>query len=393
MLSIANEELIAAAKEARALPVFSDEVMDFLADVSKRAIRVGRSYPAITSFGYWCRPAALKSYLTRYLDDPFRIGRGLAFHVAPSNVPVNFAFSLASGLLAGNANIVRVPSKDFDEVVILSNIIDAALAEHPDMAPYVNLVRYDRNGPETGLISSRCDARVIWGGNETVSAIRKNPIPPRAVEVTFADRQSIAVIDVQAYLDVEDKPAFANSFYNDTYLSDQNACTSPRLIVWVGDEDAAKDVQRLFWDCLSDAVLVHGYETAPVYAVGKLAAFYKSAAHRRQRLEKGKAESPIMRVMLDELDANLLQDCYHSGFFFEYVAKEVDEVLLLLDNPSIQTVSYVGESVRNQLAALVTMNGIAGVDRIVPVGSTMDFDLTWDGTDLIRALSRVVSMA
>lgn len=40
-------------------------------------------------------------------------GRGVAFHIAPSNVAVNFAFSLAAGLLTGNANIVRLSSKPF----------------------------------------------------------------------------------------------------------------------------------------------------------------------------------------------------------------------------------------------------------------------------------------
>ena len=29
-----------------------------------------------------------------------------------------------------------------------------------------------------------------------------------------------------------------------------------------------------------------------------------------------------------------------------------------------------------------------GVDRIVPIGRTMDFSLMWDGYDLIRSMSR-----
>ena len=36
-------------------------------------------------------------------------------------------------------------------------------------------------------------------------------------------------------------------------------------------------------------------------------------------------------------------------------------------------------------------SGIKGIDRIVPVGQTMDFDLIWDGYDLSRDLTRVVT--
>ena len=43
------------------------------------------------------------------------------------------------------------------------------------------------------------------------------------------------------------------------------------------------------------------------------------------------------------------------------------------------------------LCAGALENGLTGVDRIVPVGHTMDFALTWDGYDLIQTLSRKIS--
>ena len=45
-----------------------------------------------------------------------KIARGIVFHVTPSNVPMNFAYSYIAGLLSGNNNIVRVPSKQFKQV-------------------------------------------------------------------------------------------------------------------------------------------------------------------------------------------------------------------------------------------------------------------------------------
>ena len=32
-------------------------------------------------------------------DESLRLGRGIIFHIAPSNVPINFAYSLVAGLL------------------------------------------------------------------------------------------------------------------------------------------------------------------------------------------------------------------------------------------------------------------------------------------------------
>ena len=44
----------------------------------------------------------------------------------------------------------------------------------------------------------------------------------------------------------------------------------------------------------------------------------------------------------------------------------------------------------SKVAASLVPHAPRGVDRIVPVGRTLDFALVWDGHDLIRELSRVV---
>ena len=56
-----------------------------------------------------------------------------------------------------------------------------------------------------------------------------------------------------------------------------------------------------------------------------------------------------------------------------------------------QTLSYIGVD-KEMLGRFVVENGLRGIDRIAPVGHTMDFALTWDGHDLIRSLSRRISV-
>ena len=54
------------------------------------------------------------------------------------------------------------------------------------------------------------------------------------------------------------------------------------------------------------------------------------------------------------------------------------------------TLGYLGLE-PEALRRFVRENALWGVDRIAPVGHTMDFALTWDGYDLIRTLSRRIS--
>ena len=37
-------------------------------------------------------------------------------------------------------------------------------------------------------------------------------------------------------------------------------------------------------------------------------------------------------------------------------------------------------------------NGVRGVDRIVPLGKTMELEFFWDGLDMIDAMSRYVDL-
>jgi len=262
---------------ATPLKPFDDAVLDFFNSLSKRLVSV-REYSDVATFGFWCRRASLLKEKENYssLDLGTRLGRGIIFHSTPSNVPVNFAYSFAAGLLAGNANIVRLPGKDFEQVTIITGAVKELMSgEHSDLAPYACFVKYPPDKTLHDFYSSVCDVRVIWGGDNTIAELRESPLKPKATELTFADRYSIAVIDALEYNLSEDKKKIAQDFYNDTYFSDQNACTSPRIVFWLGNENDINDAKELFWQNVG-ALANEKYDLAPVQAVGKLAAFYKT---------------------------------------------------------------------------------------------------------------------
>ncbi|MCR4691495.1 MAG: hypothetical protein K5739_09135 [Lachnospiraceae bacterium] len=373
-------------QDIRPLRPFDDKVVDFLNSLSGILMK-NRDYPDVATFGFWCRKAALLKEKQKYDDIRDRLGKGIVFHSTPSNVPVNFAFSFASGLLAGNANIVRLPGKPFEQVDIISNAVAGLLSdEYKEMEPYICFVKFPPSKEITDFFSALCSVRVIWGGDMTVAELRKSDIPARTTEITFADRHSAAVIDADAYLEAERKDLVVQNFYNDTYYSDQNACTAPRIIFWRGKkkEEAKAD----FWNRVHELV-ANKYTLAPVQAVGKLNALYNVAAQKEVRLAESE-DMLITRICVDRLDKDLMDYKYNSGFYFEKDIEDLKEIANICDK-RCQTITYYGVAEEEFRAFLEEVRPI-GIDRIVPMGKSMDFTLIWDGYDLIRQMSRRVTI-
>jgi len=97
---------------------------------------------------------------------------------------------------------------------------------------------------------------LILGGEKTIKNIRKLPISDRAVEVVFADRYSLCVINADKLRSCDGitLARLLSGFYNDTYLMDQNACSSPHLIIWLGERAYLEDSIKKFWSELYEFI-------------------------------------------------------------------------------------------------------------------------------------------
>lgn len=383
---VGSPETVSGMHSVRPLRPFDDDVIAFLNDLSGE-LRKNRDHPDVATFGFWCRKAALLQEKAKYDDVSERLGKGIVFHSTPSNVPVNFAFSFAAGLLAGNANIVRLPAKPFEQADIISGAVRELIGtEHKNMAPYIVFVKFPPVKDIADVFSALCNVRVIWGGDMTVAELRKSEIPARTTEITFADRHSAAVINADAYLASERKETIIRDFYNDTYFTDQNACTSPRIVFWKGEKKA--EAKEDFWKRVHE--LVSGkYSLSAVQSVGKLSAMYSAAARKKVRVEKSR-DMLITRLNVGELDKDLMDYKYNSGFFFEKDIESLADIVNVCDI-RCQTLTYYGID-RAEFEDFIENVRPSGIDRIVPIGRSMDFALTWDGYDLIRQMSRRVTV-
>lgn len=396
---VGNEEKLIQMMEATVMQPFDESIIDFLNVLSAtiRSNKETRLYPDVMTFAFWIRKASMTAYAQKYkpLDENIHVGRGISFHIAPSNVPVNYAYSLVAGLVTGNACIVRVPSKDFPQVNIINAAIRTVL-EMPGMeecAKRIILVRYERNSKINDLFSKLADVRIIWGGDRTIEEIRKSPLMPRSTEITFADRYSIAVIDSNKVINQneEELRKLAEAFYNDTFLTDQNACTSPRLVAWTGSNQ--EKAQAVFWRALHN-IVAGKYELAPVVSVNKLTSAYMLAALEAEGQEyhpviNNLGDNYIYRIGVSNPDGRLMEYKDNSGYFFEYNCSDIRELLDVCNNTHCQTIGYYGD--KEAIMPLVTA-GIKGIDRVVPIGSTMDFDFIWDGYNLCERLTRTISI-
>lgn len=149
-----------------------------------------------------------------------------------------------------------------------------------------------------------------------------------------------------------------------------------------------KKPRKFFWQSIHELVK-NKYQIKPVQVVGKLNALFKVAADHDVHLMQ-QEDQLITRVKLENLFENLMDYKYNSGFFFEYDAIELADVLPLCDI-KCQTLTYLGLSTTVIKEFFLNCRPL-GVDRAVPMGKSMDFTLVWDGYDLIRELSRKFSV-
>lgn len=372
---------------------FSEETVIFLNMLSVSLLHDPevKAFPDVVTFAFFCRKGNILKLKDMYTSSTeLRMGRGVVFHIAPSNVPVSFAYSWAAGLLAGNLNVVKVPSKLFPQVDLIVRHLRKlqGVNASKEMTSRMVFVRYDRTSEATAFISAHCDVRVIWGGDASIAAIRKNEIPPRAFDVCFADRYSLAVLRASAVLELNDKrlAQLAEAFYNDTYLFDQNACSAPHLIVWLGSDIG--QAKKRFWEAVYRIVAAK-YVLQPVISVNKLVTFYRQAV--AMDIKHGDTlDNLVVRAELKSLPYDIEKFRCEGGYFSECTISSLDDFAQII-NTKYQTLAYFGFSVE-ELQKFIKSNRLKGLDRLVPIGRAADFSLTWDGWDLVKTLSRVVSI-
>jgi hypothetical protein len=190
------------------------------------------------------------------------------------------------------------------------------------------------------------------------------------------------------YCNESNPEAVANGFYNDTFLFDQNACTALHLIVWMGDVGSISKSKTVFWDTLYRLVKNKYREIQDVVAIDKLTALYNEAVQLPNIKKIPSKDNLLWRIELATLSENIDEFRSLCGYFTEYTMQSLTELKKII-NRKYQTLAYYGFPA-DFFTDFIRKLCPSGIDRIVPVGHTMDFSVTWDGFDLIETLSRKI---
>ncbi|MFJ7838519.1 acyl-CoA reductase [Lysinibacillus sphaericus] len=376
------DEALIALQTSNVLPLFDDEVLEFANYLSKQWLQL-RNQPEIVALGYWLRKTNIKQMQIQFKQEnagSISVARGTVFHIAPSNVDTIFVYSWLLSLFAGNRNIIRVSGKSQDNVLVTTIIEALNTGKFNSIAKQTILCTYNYDEGATEKISDLCHTRVIWGGDSTIKAIRQVPLAPLANELVFPDRFSVALLNSEAMDDVE---AIAKNFYNDAFWFDQMACSSPRLIFWLGNNMIAIEQ---FWDSLDHKIKVEQYEFQSALQVAKLSTALQYATNETTDCVSVSPE--FTRIQITELDNEQREQHCGAGLFLECRVQSMEEVAAKLTDKD-QTLSYYGISKEN-LNMLVNSISNRAIDRIVPLGQALNFSSVWDGQQFLTSFTRKV---
>ena len=381
------EELAAGLAAAPGFAPFAPELLDVCHALSRELFADPRAkrHPELVPLASFLRRASVAALAAEFAasadGDVVRVPRGLAFHVPPSSVDTMFVYSLAVSLLVGNRNVVRLSQRRTETTEVLIDALNAVAAEHPAVARTLAVVSYGHELEPSAVLSSVADVRVIWGGDRTIETIRALPLAPHATELLFGDRFSLAALAADTPED-----DLARRLFTDAYWFDQRGCSSPRLVVAVGEPEAAWTALDRLFDELAQEVEQRGYALELGAAMAKRVYAYGALADRPVRAYR----EPSNELTVIELETLGGFDRTHpgAGLFYAAVAGSLEELAdLVVRKDQTMTVSgFDGEQVAGFVRAV---NG-RGVDRIVPFGEALTFGRYWDGYDLLAELTRRV---
>lgn len=376
--------------QAELLKPFDGAVLAFLEQLSKRLLHHPKkqNYPELTALGFWLRNSQLNS-LKRSLftmENVLRKSLGTVVHYTPANVDTMFIYSWVCSLLMGNSNLLRLSSRPSAVRDILLNELNR-LFEQPEFEgiSQTNLfVTFEHDAPVSSEVSLLADARVIWGGDDSVTKIRSLPVKPRCRDIAFADRFSAALINTDVLQQESDYQELASKLWRDTQPYAQMACSSPRVIFAIGPhyQQASQKLGRFLDKLSADADVDITRATNHLVTTQLL-----QSQHQASNIVY---QGVVSIVELAQFNSEALDwHCGQAMFYLLSVQNLGD--LLNFSEDKLQTLSYWGVE-KQDLFKLLENESIRGIDRVVPVGQALDFSPCWDGYELLTQLSKIITI-
>ena len=328
-------------------------------------------------------PAALQHFVPCGGRKSVRIvPRGLACHWLAGNVPLLGALSWSISALVGNANLLRLSSRQEDPIGPLLSVLKTVSEVGAKIADETGIVRFDREDTEAhAAMSEKADIRIAWGGKEAIEAVRNLSSSWDCEDLILGPRTSIAVIEPRSC-----STQSIQRLASDITMFDQQACSSPQLVFVQTDEcnHLDEDFLQLLesaLDAASKRFTRHSLDAGETYRI--------VLDRSRAILEGGRLKRDLGTewtiAILPKPDLNIR--CVNR--FIQLIPfNAIDEIMDHIPS-GIQTVVTSLNS--EQHSEFTEKASHLGVCRFPTPGEGNFFESPWDGIPIASRLTRWVT--
>ena len=128
-------------------------------------------------------------------------------------------------------------------------------------------------------------------------------------------------------------------FYNDIFLMDQNACSSPHIIIWLGSSKK-KNTKNKIWKALEQHTRKK-YIIDRITTIDKYTKLCHTAIEINVPFKFKNNGNYIYRVSLKKIPINIDEFRGNCGFIYEYDVSNLDEIRHII-NKKYQPMTYFG---------------------------------------------------
>lgn len=311
----------------------------------------------------------------------YRYPLGVLFHIAAGNVDGLPAYSVIEGLLAGNINILKLPSADSGiSVLLLSELCKI----EPTLADFIYV--FDVTSQDLGTLqrfAAVADAVVVWGGDEAVSAAR-SLAPCNTRVISWGHKLSFAY----ATLDATDKDLTALAHH--ICQTRQLLCSSCQgIYVDTADRTVLEGFGRRFYEILRSVSAAY-----PPVPVGMRA---KATLHLyTEELERHLTGNTVYRgdgvsVLVTE-ESNLALSCLFRNCWVKPLPREQILPTLKGKKGYLQTCGLLcGDHDRLPLSNLLARAGAVRITEAGEMSRTLAGE-AHDGDYPLQMYSRIVEI-
>ena len=228
---------------------------------------------------------------------------------------------------------------------------------------------------------------MIWGGDDKVLSISKFPVKPDGLSIGFGSRMSASVISAKAYSNMSstERDEVATKLFNDIYWFDQKGCGSPRVVFSLGEGG-----DNLFdlYERVEKVAVAKQYLVEAGTSLTKFSYMNDQVAFSKAKF--GDWISNRLSILSSALSPTDLENAPGAGLLYHVKVDQVEEIAPFL-NERTQTITHLGLD-GDDAKALASLMASCGGYRLVPLGEALSFSDIWDGIDLMRHMTRELTV-